>query len=427
MHFKKLILLFFSDLGDLIRSDAFLARHRRGNASFTRSRKLSFADIVLFLLRLPQKTLSSEMTDFVKDCLPQKEGMSISKQALCMARQKISPAAFKELLYFTYHRLHILPRSSTYWHGHAVKAIDGTTFRIPNTPENRGRFQTQRNQYGEVPLIKASTLYNVSEDLIEDVVLGNCRDSEKSQAMEMLTDAALHDGSGLRPIVTFDRGYPSGELIHHITNRNGLFLMRCSSSTFKNVLACPQGDSETTIVYKKQKIRLRVLRFTLESGMEEILITNVFDSRLGIEDFRERYALRWKTELKNGEIKQQLKTENFAGKKPDNILQEVYAALAFSNLASVLKFMVDKAIGADTEGKGNKHEYQANRNFLIGELKEEIHLLLGNAFEADVALHRLLFLAQKIRSPIRANRKKERVWHKYSKTHTYCMNQRTAL
>ena len=427
MYFKKLILLFFSDLSDLIHSNAFLARHKLGLTSFTRSRKLSFPDIVLFLLRLPQKTLSSEIADFVEDCLPQKEIIRISKQAFCVGRQKIAPKAFQELLYFTYRRLHLHP-SSTYWHGHVVKAIDGTTFRVPNTPENRRRFQTQKNQYIEVPLIKASILYNVSEDLIEDVVLGKCRDSERNQAEKVLPYKVMHASKGSRPIIIFDRGYQSGALIHYISGNNGLFLMRCpTTSTFKNVLACPLGDSETMIFYKKQKIRLRVLRFILENGEEEVLITNLFDNSLTVKDFEELYIMRWKIEGKYREIKQQLKTENFAGIKPENILQEVYAALAFSNITSALKFLVDKGIEEDTEEKGNRYQYQANRNFLVGSLKKNLHLFLSNTLGTGVVLERLLILAQKERSPIRPGRKEERFWHKYGKSHTYCMNQRTAL
>lgn len=237
MHLKKLALLFFENLGNLIRSPQFLQRHRLNQKFFTRSRKLVFPDIICFLLRLPQKTLSCEMADFVSQFLASTSIQRISKQAFSSARQKISHTAFQELMDVSYPYLRCLCFNRILWYGHSVKAIDGTTIRIPNTPENREEFQTQKNQHGELAMAKASALFHVSDDLIEKVVFGKCRASEKNQALELLTAETLQDEFGSRPVILFDRGYPSGELIHHISELGGLFVMRCSSSTFKNVLS----------------------------------------------------------------------------------------------------------------------------------------------------------------------------------------------
>lgn len=427
MHFKKFVLMFFEDLANLIKSPQFLQRHRLSPKFFTRNRKLDFPGIICFLLRLPQKSLSGEMADFVSQFLASTNVRRISKQAFSYARKKISHSAFKELLDFSFMRLHWLCANRLLWHGHMVKAIDGTTIRIPNTPENREEFQTQKNQHGEVALAKASVLFHVSDDLVEKAVFGGCRESEKNQALQMLTHETLHDGSGHRPIILFDRGYPSGELIHHINALGGLFLMRCPASTFKNVRSCPQGISDTSIFYKKKEIRLRVIRFFLEGGTEEILVTNLFDDSIPLLGYKWLYNLRWKSETKYAELKQQLKIENFAGIKSIAVRQEFYATLAFSNIASALKSFVDVQIVLDTEGKENKWEYQTNRNFLIGETKKKLHMLLGDAGEAAKALEHILFHSERERSPVRPDRKVGRPRHLYSKTVVYCNNQRTAV
>lgn len=427
MHFKKFVLMFFEDMAALIKSPQFLQRHRLSQKFFTRSRKLTFPAIICFLLRIPQKSLSGEMADFVSQFLAGTNVRRISKQAFSSARQRISHSAFEELLGFTFTRLHWLCANRILWFGHMVKAVDGTTIRIPNTLENRLEFQTQKNQHGEVAHAKASVLYHVSDDLVEKAVFGGCRDSERNQAMELLTSETLHDGSGRRPIVLFDRGYPSGELIHRINSLGGLFLMRCPSNTFKNVLSCPQGISDTRIFYKRNEIRLRVVRFFLESGAEEILITNLFDDSIPLQGYGWLYNMRWGIESKYLELKQRLKMENFAGIKAVAIRQEFYATLVFSNMVSVLKSFVDVEIKKETEDKGNKWEYQANRNFLIGEVKKKIHMLLGSGQTAAAVLEGILFLSQKERSPIRPDRKKERIFRIYSKTAVYCNNQRTAV
>lgn len=427
MHFKKLALNFFDDLKNLIQSSEFLQRHRLHQKDFTRIRKLTFADIIVFLLRMPNKTLSSELADFASMVLGRDHVRRISKQAFSAARQKISYHAFQELLDFSYRSLYQFSLNSVFWHGHCVKAIDGTTMRIPNTPENRLEFQTQSNQHGEVPLCKASALYCVSYDLMERFVIGKCRDSEKNQAIELLTQETMQDESGFRPIITFDRGYPSGELISHILSFGGLFLMRCSTSTFKSILSCPLGSTETSILYKKQKIRIRVVRFPLSSGEEELLITNLFAPDLRIEDFKELYFMRWGVELKFREVKQQLKLENFTGSKPLAVKQELYASLVFSNIASALKSFLDVEIQKEIDGKGNQWDYQANRNFLFGEVKKTMHVFLTKGNDAKKELDDLLFLSQKERSPIRIGRTWERSRHLYHKTATYPSNQRSAV
>lgn len=243
--------------------------------------------------------------------------------------------------------------------------------------------------------------------------------------MELLTYETLHDESGYRPIILFDRGYPSGELINYIDELGGLFVMRCSSSTFKNVLSCPQGISDTKIFYKKKEIKIRVIRFFLESGNEEILITNIFDDSIPLSGYKWLYNMRWGCETKYRELKQQLKIENFAGTKPIAVKQEMYATLVFSNIVSILKSYVDVQIEQDTQGSDNKWKYQANRNFLIGEVKKKLHMLFGN--KAMVILEGILFISQKERSPIRPNRKKERIRRLYSKTIVYCNNQRSTV
>ena len=427
MHEKKLLLL-FGELSSLIESENFQKKYKLKEHFFTRNRKLCFADIILFILRLPQKTLSTEISDFVSDILSKKGIRSISKQAISVARQKISPLAFAEILDFTYQFSNGFSSPNSHWHRYIVKAIDGTTFRVPNTTENKEYFQTQKNQHTEVALIKSSLLYNVTNDLVEKVAIGKCRDSEKAQAIELLSYDVFHNESDFPSIVTFDRGYPSGELIDHIIQKDGLFLMRCSSATFKKVLACPQGDSVTYITYNNKQIKLRVLRFFLDSGAEEILITNLFDDSLTLKDFKELYFLRWNVEVKYKEIKQLLKIENFSGTKPIAVLQDIYATLAFANIAAALKLIVDNKIKLDTKEKENKFQYQANRNFLLGQLKKNLHLLIRTIHsKRKHLLSEILFLTEKNRSPVRVNRKNQRLHHSYKKSVNYRTHLRTSM
>lgn len=60
---------------------------------------------------------------------------------------------------------------------------------------------------------------------------------------------------------------------------------------------------------------MRVIKFELESGTIETLVTNLFDETISLEDFKELYFKRWGTEVKYNEIKNKLQVQNFTGKR----------------------------------------------------------------------------------------------------------------
>lgn len=120
--------------------------------------------------------------------------------------------------------------------------------------------------------------------------------------------------------------------------------------------------------YKKQKFTLRVIKFELENGTVETLITNIPPQDHTIEELIELYTWRWKIEGKFREIKLLLKVEDFSGKKPVAVKQDFYASLCMSNLVSAIKKESDRMIREENREKKLKHGYQTNRNFLIGQL-----------------------------------------------------------
>lgn len=176
---------------------------RLQDTAFTRNRILTFPKLMLFILGLPRKTLATDLLSFL--AFFDQQNPHISKQAFSSARQNISPDAFLQLLRDSY-QLASFQHSDGLWHGHCVKAIDGTTLRLPNTPENKAEFGTQKNQSDEYAMAKAPCLYDISHDLIEDVVLSNCRDSEKNHAFQLLEQGPSLLSPEKRPLILFDRG-----------------------------------------------------------------------------------------------------------------------------------------------------------------------------------------------------------------------------
>src|SRR5688500_5321126 len=112
-------------------------RHRRSETDFTRHRTLPFPVVLLFLLNLVKGALQRELDDFFQvlhgtDVAER----AVTKSALCAARQKRKPSAVSDL------NRHLVRRwghevAVRRWHGLDVRAIDGSTLRLPDTPSPR--------------------------------------------------------------------------------------------------------------------------------------------------------------------------------------------------------------------------------------------------------------------------------------------------
>nr|WP_243175667.1 transposase [Clostridium gasigenes] len=97
-------------------------------------------------------------------------------------------------------------------------------------------------------------------------------------------------------LILFDRGYPSREFISFFEDKDIKYLMRVSTAFLKAVVNAPAADQIVESKYKDKLLKMRVLKFKLESGVTEILITNLFDKdgeTFTIYDFKELYFKRW--------------------------------------------------------------------------------------------------------------------------------------
>ena len=129
-----------------------------------------------------------------------------------------------------------------------------------------------------------------------------------------------------------------------------------------------------------EDIRIRVIEVILSDGTKEYLATNLFDSHISQQMFRELYFYRWPVETKYKELKSRLAIEEFSGATTTSVLQEFYINVLLSNLSSLIKNQVDEEIQI-TANSTNKYRYQANRAFIIGRVKTIVPKILSNLFD----------------------------------------------
>ena len=92
--------------------------------------------------------------------------------------------------------------------------------------------------------------------------------------------------------------------------------MRVSTAFLNVVINVKNADQIIETKYNDKIIKMRVLKFQLDSGITEILITNIFDESFDVADFKVLYFKRWNIEVKYNELKNRLQVENFSGETP---------------------------------------------------------------------------------------------------------------
>jgi len=351
----------------------FLYKFRMKQSDFTREGrcKMNFIDIILFIINFVKKSLQIELDDFSKKI--HKNDISITKQAFSQARQKVSPKAFVKML-DEVNKWFYRDTPFKKYKGYRLLAIDGTVIEVNNTEKLRGKFGYIENQNAKVARARASVLYDIENDMIIASKLTGYRSGERAIAEELINTMLELDRNN--DLLLFDRGYPSQDFIRFIESNNLKYLMRVSNRFLKVVVNAPKEDQVIEVVYKNEKLKMRVLKFELDSGIIEILITNIFDKDFSVSDFKDLYFKRWGIEVKYNEIKSKLQIENFTGETPIAIEQDFYATMYLANMVSLAKKDAQQIIEEKYKDKKLKHEYKVNTNVLIGKLKDNLILLL---------------------------------------------------
>ena len=367
---------------DYITTPKKLEPHRAKN-HFVRKRKLSLFQVIMYLLYISKTSMFQNLSRIQEDlgCL---DFPDISKQALSKARQFINPALFKELYYLSVDLFYKQLPPRKLWNGYHLFAIDGSKIELPNSKSN---FEFFGEMFGypdpsrRFTMGLGSIVYDVLDDYIVHASFQRYLASERSAALEHLhnlEDLNIYQNS----VVIFDRGYYSEDMFRYCVEHQHLCLMRLKQNY--NIAKKCSGDIITVLPGNEkdgtEDIRIRVIEVILNDGTKEYLATNLFDSHISQQMFRELYFYRWPVETKYKELKSRLAIEEFSGATTTSVLQEFYINVLLSNLSSLIKNQVDEEIQI-TAKSTNKYRYQANRAFIIGRVKTIVPKILCNLFD----------------------------------------------
>jgi hypothetical protein len=300
--------------------------------------------------------------------------------------------------------------------GFTLLAVDGSTMKVPNNPENAEHFGVWRTNAGpECPVARISQLF----DVFNKITIAAIADSKAHGERELASELFLQ----LRPLdlVLLDRGYPAFWLFKLIETTGGHFCARISDKLWSKQLKTfkTSGKTDDILTFdpswpsKKacrelgldtKPMRLRLVRVVLESGESEILITNLLDQdAYPTECFGDLYHYRWPVEEDDNHMKHRLEIENFTGKSVLSVYQDFYAKVLTKNLAAVFASSAQEQVERETYTR--KHRYQVNFTQLLSKLKDTLVLILFDDRNIIQLIQKIIKIAAKTVAPIRPGRK----------------------
>ena len=375
---------------------------------------MGFTDYIYVTVQNLKSSLQAGLNAFFD---AQKDGqIEYSKQAFSKGRKRIKPEAFQELFQSVVDSFYEKAELAD-WKGYQLFGIDGTRLNLPCTNELAELYGVQTSQ--GTPQVQAlvSCMYDLLNGMIVDTRFAPCRSSERAAAKDMVGSFRLKNVP--KPVFIMDRGYPAAELIDAIVSSGYHFMMRCPTE-FLRSMKLPEEDNtvEHRFVKLKHTLKLRLLKIQLSNGDIEYLATNIFDSKISLDDFKWAYRKRWGIETKYNDVKNKLEIENFTGYSPDAILQDFYATMFLADLVGVLEYDLREEIEAAHTRPENRYAYKLNVASTISELKRTVVEMLSTASrqKREHLYAQLIFRLTKAVVPVRPNRSADRLKkHKSSK------------
>jgi hypothetical protein len=246
-------------------------------------------------------------------------------------------------------------RNSDLWHGLQLKAIDGSSLQLSDTPANQEAYrQPSRQKTGcGFPVMGISGILNLSHGGWEAIECSDYREHDARVAQRM----TAHIGEG--DLLLADRAYCSYQLIATLQQHGAHALMRLHQArhraldwrqgrrlsriarlvTWQKPPKRPKGSElnqqEWDALPEEMEVRMIKMGFEDRSGRrrEMIVVTTLLDNdQYDDNELSELYARRWDIELKLRDLKTTLGLEMLAVRTPEMARKTVLMMMIANNL-----------------------------------------------------------------------------------------------
>jgi hypothetical protein len=391
-------------------ADKTREKYRVSDKNFTRHRVLTFTIIAVSILRGHKFSLQNALNKVFQAL--GKLRLTPTNSALCQARQKISPELFIHLHQTArddFYQLYEEDDEVLTWRGHRVLAYDGTALNLPNTPDLQKAFSIQRNQKGAQGVqALAGVLYDVRNDIAIGAQLG----PHQAEKNFLLNDLWSWTKPG--DLIVMDRLFDDYAIISTAKRDRREVLIRCrrnsatiikefaASEETERIVTLQMPNTSKTREYVSQNnlpesVTVRMIKFRLESGEVEVLLTTLCDRRrYPTAEFKEVYHWRWNEEGFFDRIKNIFEVERFSGFSETAIKQDFFGVIFLATLESILTKGPQAELAEEDRRRRNKTQAMVNRSVSYVSLVDRaIQLLADPRTEPEEVLEELQFLFKK--------------------------------
>jgi hypothetical protein len=317
-----------------------------GTASMRR-RRLPAEQVVwlvlgMALLRDRSIVEVAERLDLV---LPDARGSSPSNSAVAQARARLGPEPVRWLFETTAGRWSHAGADRDRWRGLALYGADGTSLRVPDSPENRAHFGAPRGGRGAVgayPQLRLVALFALRSHLLVRAAFGPYGIGESTYARELWS--SLPD----RSLCIVDRNFFAAHALLPLA-RDGVerhWLIRAKSNAKWRVLE-QMGEDDFLVELRvsadarKEDPSLpklwtvRAVRYQIKGFKPQWLLTSLLDAEAyAAAEIAALYHERWEIELAYDEIKTEMleREESLRSRSPERVEQELWGVLLAYNL-----------------------------------------------------------------------------------------------
>ena len=330
---------------------------------FTRNRKVSFYDMMWFLLFIGANSMNEEIRRAFND----KTFSYISEAAILKSRNKIKVSAFEQLL----RKFNATLENLKKYKGYRVIAVDGSDFSSLYSASSQ--YATISNQYGGANRMHINFAYDIlNKNFLDCVIEAKNKADERKGAVKMLTGLAQSE----KILAIMDRGYDGLKVFEHCNRIKNLgYLIRIRNGMTKEIKALPDKELDLDLKFEvreqskrlpyKMKIQawdmelpctvsFRLVKVKLKDKWL-VMATNLPRRDFSIHKLKNLYEKRWKIELAFRDIKHALGTLHFHSKKNLFNVQEFFAHLIRYNLTSRIIRQIHLA-----KPKNLKYRYEIN-------------------------------------------------------------------
>ena len=309
---------------------------------FSRNRKITFYDIMWFLLFIGTNSMSEE----IRRAFNNKDFSYISETAIIKSRNKIKISAFEQL----FHKFNDTLEKPKEYRGYRVLAVDGSDFSSLYSAQSE--YATISNQYGGANRMHINFAYDIlNKNFLDCVIEAKNKADERKGAVKMLSSLCESE----KILAIMDRGYDGLKVFEHCNRIPNLsYLIRIRSGMTKEIKALPDKEVDLDLNFEVRaqskrlpyKIKIQAwdmeLPCTVSFRLLKVKLKDkwlVMATNLPRKDFSARtlkslYEKRWKIELAFRDIKHALGSLHFHSKKDLFNLQEFFAHLIRYNLTS---------------------------------------------------------------------------------------------